>query len=84
MNAVNPDTAPKIFAFAQNLMGDMQPVTIDAWMLRAAGLPGDLKLKDKGRYATISAIVSRLAHRNDLTPAQCQAIIWVAVRGRAE
>jgi hypothetical protein len=73
----------KTNAFAHNLAGDYSRVTIDMWMAIAAGLDPNKGISASD-YATISGIVTRLAHRNNLTPAQVQAIIWVAQRGRAD
>ena len=82
INAFSPKTAPKTRAFALNLMGNENAVTIDVWMMRAAGIPDNVKLASANRYSILSDIITRLAHRNNLTPAQTQAIIWCAVRGR--
>jgi hypothetical protein len=84
LDTINPASAPKVYAFALNLLGDDQAVTVDMWMLAAAGLPGNLKLTSANRYNTLADIITRLARRNDLTPAETQAIIWVAQRGRAD
>lgn len=73
----------KTNAFAHNLAGDQSRVTIDMWMAIAAGMDHNRAISAKD-YAALSGIVTRLAHRNNLTPAQAQATIWVAVRGRAD
>ena len=84
IGAFNPATAPKTHAFALNLIGDDNAVTIDMWMVKAAGLPKDYRLTVGNRYAILSDIVTRLACRNNLTPAETQAIIWIAARGKAD
>ena len=83
LNGIDALEGRKTNAFAHNLAGDYSKVTIDMWMVIAAGMNPDRKISAKD-YAALSGIVTRLAHRNYLTPAQAQATIWVAVRGRAD
>lgn len=69
---------PKVSAFFRNLIGDMDAVTIDAWMLNAAGVD----YANVGNRQAIEFAVRRIAEEADLTPAQVQAIIWTVVRDR--
>lgn len=82
LNGIDALKGRKTNAFAHNLAGDQSRVTIDMWMVIAAGMDPNKSISAKD-YATLSGIVTRLAHRNNLTPAQTQAIIWVATRGKA-
>lgn len=83
LNGIDALKGRKTNAFAHNLAGDYSRVTIDMWMAIAAGIDPNRNISVRD-YATLSGIVTRLARRNDLTPAQVQATIWVAVRGRAD
>lgn len=74
---------PKTRAFAANLNGDEDQVTLDVWMVRAFGITESM-LDRVGVYDALSAIVRRLAARYDVTPAQLQAVVWIHVRGAAE
>lgn len=71
---------PKVTAFAANLRGDLDFVTIDIWATRAAiraDLPG------RNRKA-IDRAYRIAAKRAGISPAEFQAIIWVHVRGGAD
>jgi hypothetical protein len=75
---------PKVNAFARNIAGDMHEVTIDMWAFAAAC--GDLEAKylaRKGAYQTVVSAYRKAADIFGVTPAQMQAIVWVAIRGRA-
>lgn len=76
---------PKVNAFARNIAGDMHEVTIDMWAFSAAC--GDLDAKylaRKGAYATVVSAYRKAADKFGVSPAQMQAIVWVAIRGRAD
>jgi hypothetical protein len=69
---------PKVNAFARNLSGDMDAVTIDGHTVQAALLdPTWTKAIHQTRYAIISDVYSQLAHELGLTPAVFQATIWL-------
>ena len=68
----------KTNAFARNIAGDSDAVTIDAWMLRPFGL----KAANKRNYTTLANAVRVVAAEVDMTPADLQALIWVRLRGR--
>lgn len=69
---------PKVRAFAANLSGDESAVTIDVWMLAAAGV----KYANKSNIDDITRTVRSIAIQKGLTAAQVQAIIWTVVRDR--
>lgn len=69
----------KTNAFARNIAGDMEKVTIDVWMIRAAGY--DRLDANKTMYTQMSNIVTELAVEYNVTPAQLQALIWIVIRG---
>jgi len=71
-------TGPKTKAFFWNLVGNEQEVTVDVWMLRAAGL----EVANKGNIENVQQAIKRIARHRRLTPAQVQAIIWITVRDR--
>ena len=71
-------SGPKTRAFFNNLIGNEYEVTVDVWMLRAAGL----EVANKGNMDNIADSVRRIARYRRLTPAQVQAIIWTVKRDR--
>lgn len=70
----------KTQAFARNIAGDHDAVTIDVWMLRAANIR-DKHLARKGWYDAISQAVRDLAALFTVPPAAMQAALWIVVRG---
>lgn len=70
----------KTNAFARNISGDLDAVTIDVWMLRPFGL----KQANKTNYRTLAEAVRVVAREVGMTPADLQALIWVRLRGKAE
>lgn len=78
---------PKVNAFARNIAGDLHHVTVDMWALMAAmgdvyGVPK--YLARKGAYDSISHAYRDAADIYGVKPAEMQAIVWVAIRGRAD
>lgn len=71
----------KTNAFAHNIAGFMNYVTVDVWMIRAAGY--DRLDANKGMYDLISDVIVDLATAYHVQPAQMQALIWIVVRGSA-
>uniref|UniRef100_A0A6M3LVZ5 Uncharacterized protein n=1 Tax=viral metagenome TaxID=1070528 RepID=A0A6M3LVZ5_9ZZZZ len=63
----------KVTAFAANLKGNLQEVTLDVWMCRHYGYPQILSDK---KYAELAAIVRTEAATAGLQPAEYQAVIW--------
>ena len=70
-------SGPKVSAFAANLMGDFERVTIDVWVLRYYGLSGAITGK---RYTELADRIRREAHEHGYDPAGYQAIIWTIIR----
>lgn len=76
-NALN---GRKTNAFARNIAGDKDAVTIDVWMIRAAGMDANKGVNDT-QYRILSEIVKELAADRNMYPATAQALIWIIVRG---
>lgn len=76
---------PKVRAFAANLTGDMSPVTVDVWMVRA--ILGDAAPADRrigaALYRECADVIARVARAVGEPPAVVQAIVWVAVKDAA-
>lgn len=70
---------PKTGAFARALMGDPDAVVVDVWMLRA--FKRDTRATP-AVYRSVSRGIQAVARLADMTPADAQAAIWVAVRRR--
>ena len=70
----------KVNAFARNIAGIHDDVTIDTWMLRPFGL----KAANKTNYRTLANAVRQLAHRDNIPASEMQALLWIIVRGRDE
>lgn len=79
---------PKIHAFAWNILGDQDRVTVDTWAARAAiGVDGDTAghiLKWVGAYELVSLAYRKAAAAAGVTPAVMQATVWTVIRGRSE
>ena len=72
----------KTNAFARNIAGDVDAVTIDVWMMRAAGLETDSP--NLTQYAELSIAVARVAKRMRIENSTAQALIWIRFRGSAD
>jgi len=70
---------PKTNAFARNIAGDVDAVTIDSWMMRAAGMSG-LDSPTVVQYRRIADAVRALAAELGMTPRGMQALIWLRIR----
>lgn len=68
-----PLSGNKVRAFAANLKGDYEQVTLDVWMCRHYGYPQTLTNK---KYAELAAIVKTEAAAAKMQPAEYQAVIW--------
>jgi hypothetical protein len=76
-------TGPKVRAFARNLAGDLEAVTVDVWATRAA-LGRDADLARCGcDHAALGAAYRDAAAVAGITPAAMQAVAWVVVRRQA-
>lgn len=76
---IDPRTAPKTWAFWQNLWhpNDPEPVTLDSWMLRAHGLPVSVGFST---YQGLADCYRSIAEEIALVPNQLQATVWLHVR----
>lgn len=72
----------KTNAFARNIAGDDEAVTIDVWMMRAAGLISDSP--NKTQYRELSEACREIATELRMTPRATQALIWIIFRGSAD
>lgn len=71
---------PKVRAFAANITGDHDPVTVDLWSSRAATMFALTKVGRK--YDAVAEAHRRLAAQVNLPPAHVQAVIWTVARSR--
>jgi len=74
--------AKKTLAFARNINGDVNAVTVDVWIMQVIGISED-QLKLTGVYDAVAHAYRLAAKRRGFTPAQLQAITWIVVRGSA-
>lgn len=76
---------PKVRAFWSNITGDTDAVTVDVWAARAAtGLSGrdaERAIGTPARYRAVADAYRRAAVILGVTPRECQAAVWVSVRG---
>jgi hypothetical protein len=74
---------PKTHAFARNIAGDREAVTVDVWACRVADLD-ETRLGRKGAYDAVAHAYRVAARRRGVDPATMQATTWVVARnGRA-
>jgi hypothetical protein len=73
-------SGPKVRAFYRALMGDATAAVVDVWVARAAGWVRELK---EAAYAKVAAALATAARAVGVPVAWFQAVVWVAVRGRA-
>ena len=71
-------TGPKVSQFGKALTGDPTAVTVDVWMLRAAGIAKDYPTTLERR--AIVAATLRVARRLGWEARQVQAAVWSAAR----
>jgi hypothetical protein len=78
---IDPRRAPKTWAFWQNLWhpDDPEPVTLDAWMFRAHGLPPGSGVRV---YRLLADAYRVVASDLGLVPNQLQAAIWLHTKAR--
>ncbi len=74
-----PLSGDKVRAFAENLKGNYNAVTIDVWMLRFFKHP--TKKATSKQYKKLAARIRRQAKKHGITPAAMQAICWTYARG---
>jgi len=78
-SALNGD---KTNAFAHNIAGDVSSVTIDVWMIRAAGLDPKKSLGKKA-YKEVSDALTEASIEYGMAPAHYQALVWCIIRGES-
>lgn len=74
----------KTKAFAANLLGDVDAVTVDVWAIRIAlgsTVRGD-EVKIAGLYEAIADAYRDAALQRGITAPSMQAVTWVVARGR--
>ena len=71
----------KVPAFAANLKGDMNRVTVVRWTLRYFGLQQS-RIRRK-EYYRLEAAIQKMARRRGMEPAEYQAMIWCKAVTRA-
>lgn len=71
----------KVRAFAANLKGDLDAVTIDVWVCRWYGITGTLTNK---KYDEIADRIRNSAYSQGYKPAEYQAMIWCWAIEQAE
>lgn len=68
--------------FARAIAGDEDAVTIDVWMMKAAGMTTDSP--NKTQYRKLVQAVKDAAIIEGMTPRSTQALIWIVYRGFAD
>lgn len=71
----------KVRAFYRNLMGQLDHVTVDVWAARAAGI--EHVSITAAEYMMVAEAYTVAAQRRNVRPAEMQAVVWVAIRGRS-
>jgi hypothetical protein len=74
---------PKTRAFAANILGDTDAVTVDVWALRIATgthTVDEKILSRKGGYAAVAAAYREAADLVGVSPATMQAATWIVAR----
>lgn len=82
-DAIDTINGPKTNAFARNIAGDREAVTVDVWAARVADLDETL-LGRKGAYDAVAHAYRVAARRRGVDPTTMQAVTWIVARnGRA-
>jgi len=69
---------PKTGAFYENLIGNLELVTLDVWMSRV--LEVDQKeFASKKKYAAHSEVIASYANKQGVAPAEAQAVLWLGM-----
>ena len=76
-----PLSGYKVPAFAANLRGDLERVTIDTWILSYFGLKQD-RIR-RAEYFRMEKAIQMLARHRGMKPAEYQAMIWCKAVERA-
>ena len=81
--AGQPLSGDKVSAFYENLIGNLDAVTIDTWMLRLFNwFRKDEKRHNPegGKYRQLAKVFRTVARHNGFAPAEFQAILWTHYR----
>jgi len=70
----------KIENFRLAILGDINAVVIDRWILKAYNVKGNL---NSFEYNDLSNVIRKDAAKVNLTPVEYQAILWVKIKRRA-
>lgn len=76
-------SGPKVEAFFRNICGDWSHVTLDRHAVRPLSKSGADMPKGKGERQRMETAYRKAAAKAGLAPAQFQAVVWCAVRGKA-
>jgi hypothetical protein len=79
IGALDTGTAPKVVAFARNIAGDREAVTVDVWACRVADLDEN-RLTLKGAYDAVAHCYRLAAARRGVDPSTMQATTWIVAR----
>lgn len=71
-----PLSGNKVESFRQNLLGNLDRVTIDTWMITYSGLHNKNIASSNGGYLAYSARIRRASRILKWKPAEVQASIW--------
>lgn len=74
-------SGPKVTPFYRNIRGDVDIVTVDTIMAKAAGLGANVTVSVR---ETVTGAVYLLAREYGLSPRDMQAAVWCAYRGRPD
>lgn len=77
-------TGPKVSAFFRNICGDLEHVTLDRHAVRPISQAGKDTPVNKTERASMEDAYRRAAAKVGLAPAEFQAVVWVAIRGKSE
>jgi hypothetical protein len=78
-----PLSGNKVKAFAANLKGDLEQVTIDRWVQRWYDWPGYTKTLSNIKYNKLAQYIKEQATNEGYKPAEWQAIIWHKAREKS-
>lgn len=73
-----PLSGQKVLSFQANLLGDMNAVTVDTWMMKAFGMDHDNP--SPSEYDAIARATRKFARQKGIEPSQMQAAVWVGIK----
>ena len=75
-------SGPKVSRFYQNLIGNLEVVTIDGWMLKLWGVVLISHNVNSKQYGRLERAFQRWARSRRMKPANAQAILWNYIRNK--